>query len=150
MLVLLAALAAGGCGDDNETPAASTPTVTTLQTPTQTTTQAAKPAKPDALDDVALRLTRGGYTVAALDVSPPAVAARRVGSNILLYTYNTTDAAKAGADVITKAIRKNPKRGLLDVEERRVWFIGATHDITAAERAAFSDLVDVGEGRKSP
>jgi hypothetical protein len=150
-LVLAAALAAGGCGGDDKsnTPAASTPTVTTLQTPTLPA-PAAVAAKPDVLDPIAKRLRDGGYKVAGLDVSAPAVAARRVGDHVLLYAYKTSAAAEDGAAVIKRAIRQNPKRGVLDTEGTRVYFFGDRKDVTAAERASFADLVDVGEGRISP
>lgn len=150
-MLVAGAIAVTGCGGDDksDSPAATTPTVTTLQTPTQPA-QAARPAKPDVLDDTAQRLRRGGYDVAALDVNPPAIAARRVGDNVLLYAYRTPAAAEDGAAVIKNAIKANPNRGVIDTEGRRVYFIGEKQDLTAAKRAAFADLVDVGEGRTSP
>jgi hypothetical protein len=149
-LVLAAAVAAGGCGGgDNasKTTAAPTPTVTTLTTPAE---PAPASSRSLVLDNAVSRLRRGGYNISQLDVNPPAIAARKVGDHVLLYAYNTPAAAKAGANVIKAAISEHPRRGVLDTEGSLVYFFGDAQDLTAAERASFADLVDVGEGRTSP
>jgi hypothetical protein len=149
-LVLAAALVAGGCGGGDKkskTTAAATPTVTTLTTPAA---PAEAPSRSLLLDNAVSLLRKGGYNVTQIDVNPPAIAARKVGDHVLLYAYNTPAAATAGGKVIKAAISENPKRGVLDTEGSLVYFYGDAHDLTAAERASFADLVDVGEGRTSP
>jgi ABC-type glycerol-3-phosphate transport system substrate-binding protein len=150
-LVLAAGVLAAGCGgaDKKSTAtAAPTPTVTTLTT--QEPAPAPAPSRSQVLDDAVSRLRKGGYKVTQLDVNPPAIAARKVGDHVLLYAYKTPTDAKAGAGVIKAAISEHPKRGLLDTEGSLVYFFGDARDVTAAERASFADLVDVGEGRTSP
>ncbi len=145
-LVLAAGLATGGCGGGDDSPSTTTaplaPTITSLATTTP-----AAPAKPGSAEEAARRLRAGGYTVRQLDVNPPPTAARKVGDHVLLYEYKTPAAARAGALTLKAAIKENPDRGLTDVADRLVYFLGEAHAITAAERASFADLVDVGEGR---
>lgn len=149
-LVLTAAVVAGGCGGadkQSKTTAAPTPTVTTLTPPAAPVPSRSRSL---VLDNAVSLLRKGGFGVTQLDVNPPAIAARKVGDHVLLYAYNTPAAAKAGAGVIKAAISEHPKRGVLDTEGSLVYFFGAAQDLTAAERASFADLVDVGEGRTSP
>ena len=148
--LVLAAVVAAGCGGGdkkNKTTAAPTPTVTTLTTPAA---PADKPSRSLVLDDAVSLLRKGGYTVSPLDVNPPAIAARKIGDHVLIYAYNTPTAAAAGAKALKAAIAEHPKRGVFDTEGSLVYFFGDAHDLTPAERASFSDLVDVGEGRTSP
>jgi hypothetical protein len=112
------------------------------------TTAPAAPA--GSAEEAARRLRTGGYTVSNMDVNPPAIAARKVGDHTLLYEYTTPAEAKKGAKIIRTAVSPQPGRGIVATEGRRVYFLGFTHTITASERAAFSDLVDVGEGRTAP
>jgi hypothetical protein len=149
VLVLLAALGAAGCGDSGAKSAATTSTATAATT-TPALVPPARPAAPGSAEEAARRLQEAGYTVSKLAVNPPARAARRVGDQVLLYEYATPAAAKAGARVITTAIKDRPERGVVDTERRRVYFLGEQRAITPKERASFADLVDVGEGRSSP
>jgi hypothetical protein len=151
LVLAAAAVGAAGCGGSSKTDSGAATTAKT--TAAQTATQPAAPAKPAAagsVDEAAQRLRQGGYTVSKLAVNPPAVAARKVGDHVLLYEYRDAGAAKKGANVIAAAVAGQPGRGLADIEARRVYFLGYTHKITTQERAAFADLVDVGEGRSSP
>ena|SRR6476646_8104558 len=146
-LVLTAALAAGGCGGGSKSDAKSATATTPAATTPRTSTQPAGPVKAGSAAEATRRLRLGGYSVSEIDVNPPATAARKVGDHVLFYEYKTPAAAKDGAAVIKDAIKAHPERGVLDVEGRRVYFVGQTHAVTAKERAAFADLVDVGEGR---
>jgi hypothetical protein len=147
VLVLAATLAAGCGGSDGSGRAAPTTATTTTA---RTTTAQAAPAPAGSAEEAARRLRSAGYTVSKMDVNPPAIAARKVGDHTLLYEYTTPAEAKKGAKVIRQAVSQQPGRGVIDTEGRLVYFLGFTHTITASERAAFSDLVDVGEGRTSP
>jgi hypothetical protein len=149
-LVLVAALGAAGCGgDDKKSDAAQTTPTAPSDAPALGVQQTApaEPAKAGSAEEAARRLRSSGYTVSQLDVNPPARAARKVGDHVLLYEYADGDAAKAGASVITGAIKDRPERGVVDTEGRRVYFLGEARAVTAREKAAFADLVDVGEGR---
>lgn len=149
VLVLAAALGAAGCGG-GDGGGTTTATATTARTTAQAATQPTSRAVAGSAEEAAQRLRAGGYSVSQLDVNPPALAARKVGNQVLLYEYQDAAAAKKGAAVIKDAIKDRPDRGVVDAEGRRVYFLGETHPVTARERAAFSDLVDVGEGRTSP
>ena len=147
LLVLAAGLVAAGCGGDGGGKAAST---TARTTPAATTTTAAEPAVAGSAEEAARRLRAAGYTVSKMDVNPPAIAARKVGDHALLYEYTTPAEAQKGAKVIADAVKPQGGRGIVTTETRRVYFLGFTHKITAQERAAFADLVDVAEGRTAP
>jgi hypothetical protein len=149
LLVLAATAVAAGCGggDDKQTATVATGSTTA---PAVTTTPRGEPAPKGSAEEAAERLRKGGYTVRNLDVNPPAIAARKVGNNVLFYEYTTPDQAKRGAQTIRDAINTIPGRGVLVTEGRRVYFVGYTHKITAKEKAAFADLVDIAEGRTSP
>src|SRR5690349_16345482 len=89
LLVLAAATAAAaGCGggDDNSKDAA-TATTGIGTTPAAATTPSGQPAPKGSAEEAAQRLRKGGYTVTKMDVNPPAIAARRVGDNVLVYEY---------------------------------------------------------------
>lgn len=151
VLVLVAGAAAAGCGggggDGNDSATTTTSTTPTAQTTVPTTTQPAVAAKPGSIEEAEQRLKSGGYTVSKLDVNRPATAARKVGNNVLMYEYLDAAAAKKGAGVITDAVSDRPKRGVVDTEGRRVYFLGQPQAITEKQRASFKDLVDVAEGR---
>jgi hypothetical protein len=149
-IVLAAGLVAAGCGggDDKGGKAAATTAKTT--TAATTTQPGAEAAPAGSAEEAAQRLRAGGYTVSKLDVNPPAIAARKVGDHVLLYEYTTPDEAKKGEKLIKDAVTPQRNRGIVETEGRLVYFLGYPHPITASERAAFADLVDVGEGRPSP
>lgn len=148
VLVLVAGVAAAGCGGGGGNDSATTTsTTTTAQTTVPTATQPAVAAEPGSIEEAEQRLKSGGYTVSKLDVNPPAKAARKVGNNVLMYEYPDAAAAKKGAGVITDAVSDRPKRGAVDTEGRRVYFLGQPQAITEKQRASFKDLVDVAEGR---
>jgi hypothetical protein len=150
VLVLAAALGAAGCGGDAKSNSGAATTARTTTAPTATQPAAAATAAAGSVEEAAQRLRQGGYSVSKLAVNPPALAARKVGDHVLLYEYQDAGAAKKGAKVIADAVAGQPGQGLADIEARRVYFLGYTHKITTQERAAFADLVDVGEGRSSP
>jgi hypothetical protein len=152
LLVLAATAAAAGCGGggDNTDKPASTVTTGIVTTPAPRTTPSGQPAPDGSAEQAAQRLRKAGYTVTKMDVNPPAIAARKVGNNVLLYEYTTPAEAKKGAQTIRKAVTATPGRGLAETEGRRVYFVGYTHKLTAKEKAAFADLVDVAEARTSP
>jgi hypothetical protein len=148
VLVLVAGVAAAGCGGgDGKAKNTATTSSTTVQTTVPAATEPAVAAKPGSIEEAEQRLRSGGYTVSRLEVNPPAKKARKVGNNVLLYEYADAAAAKKGAGVIRDAVSDRPKRGALDTEGRRVYFLGQPQTITAQQRAAFKDLVDVAEGR---
>ncbi len=148
VLVLAAALGAAGCGGDDAT--SETATATTARTTAKTSTQPVRAAVAGSAEEAAQRLRAGGYSVSGLDVNPPAISARKVGDHVLLYEYQDADGAKQGAGVIKDAVKDRPDRGIVESEGRRVYFLGEQRAITAPERAAFADLIDVAEGRTSP
>jgi hypothetical protein len=155
LLLVLAAWAAalaagcgGGGGDKNDN--ATTATTGIATTPQAATTPSGRPAPQGSAEEAAQRLRKGGYTVTKMDVNPPAIAARKVGDNVLFYEYTTPVEAKKGAETIRSAVTVTPGQGVTRTEGRLVFFVGYRHKITAKEKAAFADLVDVAEGRTSP
>jgi hypothetical protein len=148
VLVLVAGIAVAGCGGgDGGGNGDATTLSKTVRTITPTATQPTVAATPGSIEEAEQRLKAGGYTVSRLDVNPPALAARKVGNNVLMYEYADAAAAKKGAGVIKDAVSDRPKRGVLDTEGRRVYFLGQPQTITEQQRASFKDLVDVAEGR---
>jgi hypothetical protein len=154
LLLVLAAItaAAAGCGGgDDEKGGAATATTGIATTPAASTTPSGQPAPKGSAEEAAQRLRKAGYTVTKMDVNPPAIAARKVGDNVLFYEYTTPAEAKRNEQSLRDTVDKaTPGRGLLRTEGRRVYFVGYTHKLTAKEKAAFADLVDVAEGRTSP
>lgn len=150
LLVLAATAAAAGCGGGDKNDNATTATIGIATTPQATTTPSGRPAPRGSAEEAAQRLRKGGYTVTKMDVNPPAIAARKVGDNVLFYEYTTPAEAKKGAATIRSAVSATPGQGVTRTEGRLVYFVGYRHKITAKERAAFADLVDVAEGRTSP
>jgi hypothetical protein len=151
LVLAVATAAAAGCGGgDDDTKGAATATTGSATTPAATTTPSGRPAREGSAEEAAQRLRKGGYTVTKLDVNPPAIAARKVGDNVLLYEYTTPADAQKGAQTIRAAVSATPGQGATRTEGRRAYFVGYRHKITAKEKAAFADLVDVAEGRTSP
>jgi hypothetical protein len=150
VLAATTAAAAGCGGGDDNSKAAATATTGIATTPPAATTPSGQPAPKGSAEEAAQRLRKGGYTVTKMDVNPPAIAARRVGNNVLFYEYTTPAEAQKGARTISAAVSATPGQGVTRTEGRRVYFVGYRHKITAKERAAFADLVDVAEGRTSP
>jgi hypothetical protein len=150
VLATTTAAAAGCGGGDDNTKAAATATTGIATTPAAATTPSGQPAPKGSAEEAAQRLRKGGYTVTKMDVNPPALAARKVGDNVLFYEYTTPAEAQKGAHTIRAAVSATPGQGVTRTEGRIVYFVGYRHKITAKEKAAFADLVDVAQGRTSP
>jgi hypothetical protein len=147
--VLIAGAAAAGCGGGNGgAKTTATATATAAAKPATTTaTVPAPPTTPGSIQEAEQRLRQAGYTVTGLDVNPPALAARKVGDQVLMYEYASTAAAIKGRDEIRRAVAQRPNRGVAVSAKRRVYFLGQPHAITPAERKSFQTLVGIAEGR---
>jgi hypothetical protein len=150
MLAAATAAAAGCGGGDDNTKASATATTGITTTPAVTTTPSGRPAPKGSAEEAAQRLRKAGYTVTSMDVNLPAIAARRVGNNVLFYEYTTPAEAQKGAQSLRAAVSVTPGQAVARTEGRIVYAVGYRHKITAKEKAAFADLVDIAEGRTSP
>lgn len=150
MVLLAAAVGAGGCGgDDTGTDRGSQTSSTAGDAPaTETNTPTIQePGAAEAaslVDKVRAALDAAGYTVEDEDVSGTATASLRVGDTSIVFYRSTADASADYAG-IKGAFKDNPGRGSARIRDTRVYYVGQERNLTSDERADFLKIVSTAE-----
>lgn len=98
----------------------------------------------DAAAKVRGALDEDGFSPSTGDTSGTAVASLDVGATMVVFYGNGNDAA-ADYRSIKKVFAKHPDRGLVQIQDDRVYFLGKEHALSADDRAEFDRIVSTAE-----